>query len=92
MDRKYSYICKGKNVLIPNSIAYWDYFLKADATVEHDFMGITFSEADRTNKIVHIQGFWHHILKALNSNTAQGSKAITNIKEYYAGRNTELEN
>ncbi|CUM52099.1 uncharacterized protein AC631_03530 [Debaryomyces fabryi] len=87
-------ICKdGKNVLIPNSIAYWDHVLKSDSTVEHDFMGISFSEADRTNKIVHIKGFWHHILKALNSkDTGQGSQSIARIKEYYAGNNTELEN
>lgn len=87
-------ICKdGKNVLIPNSIAYWDHVLKSDSTVEHDFMGISFSEADRTNKIVHIKGFWHHILKALNSkDKGQGSQSIARIKEYYAGNNTELEN
>ena len=87
-------ICKdGKNVLIPNSIAYWDHVLKSDSTVKEDYMGITFSEADRTNKIVHVKGFWSHILKALNSkDTGQGSKAIANIKEYYAESNTELEN
>jgi len=87
-------ICKdGKNVLIPNSIAYWEHVLKSDSTVEHDFMGITFSEADRTNKIVHIRGFWQHILKALNSkNKLRDSQSIARIKEYYAGNNSELEN
>lgn len=87
-------ICKdGKNVLIPNSIAYWDHVLKSDSTVKEDYMGITFSEADRTNKIVHVKGFWSHILKALNSKEIRpGSQSIARIKEYYAGNNTELEN
>lgn len=87
-------ICKDeKNVLIPNSIAYWDHVLKLNTTVEHDLMGITFSEADRTNKIVHIKGFWNNILKALNSKDLnQGPKSIARIKEYYSGDNTEIEN
>lgn len=87
-------ICKdGKNVLIPNSIAYWDQVLKSDSSVKDDFMGVTFSEADRTNKIVHIKGFWQHILKALNSEKKdQGPQSIARIKEYYADNNAELEN
>lgn len=47
----------GKLVLIPNSIAYWDIDLR-DGT---DYMGLTFSEADRTNKLVHLRGVLKHI-------------------------------
>ncbi|KAI5961285.1 hypothetical protein KGF57_001787 [Candida theae] len=52
----------GKSVLIPNSIAYWDVDYRDDA----DYLGVTFSEADRTNKLVHVKGILKHIHKVLH--------------------------
>ncbi|KAI5969724.1 hypothetical protein CANMA_001186 [Candida margitis] len=52
----------GKSVLIPNSIAYWD----VDPRSDTDYMGLTFSEADRTNKLVHLKGVLQHIHKVLH--------------------------
>ncbi|KAI5951253.1 BMT4 [Candida jiufengensis] len=47
----------GKSVLIPNSISYWEFNNKENI----DYMGITFSEADRTNKLLHVRGLLKHI-------------------------------
>ncbi|KAI5963805.1 uncharacterized protein KGF55_002685 [Candida pseudojiufengensis] len=47
----------GKSVLIPNSISYWEFNEKENI----DYMGITFSEADRTNKLIHIKGILRYI-------------------------------
>ncbi|KAG5417687.1 BMT4 [Candida metapsilosis] len=65
--------CKdGKSVLIPNSIAYWDVNPR-DGT---DYMGVTFSEADRTNKLIHIRGILKHIHKVLHvSGNKEGQDA-----------------
>lgn len=52
----------GKLVLIPNSIAYWD----VDSRDGIDYMGLTFSEADRTNKLVHLRGILKHIHNVLH--------------------------
>ncbi|KAL6454808.1 BMT3 Beta-mannosyltransferase 3 [Candida maltosa Xu316] len=45
----------GKSVLIPNSLAYFS----------NDYLGVTFSEADRTNKLVHTKGWLAYIQKIL---------------------------
>ncbi|EDK41097.2 hypothetical protein PGUG_05195 [Meyerozyma guilliermondii ATCC 6260] len=50
----------GKSVLIPNSISYWD-------VGDEERMGIVFSEADRTNKIIHVNGMMKHVLNVLNN-------------------------
>lgn len=82
-------ICEdGKSVLIPNSIGYWDFILSDHKKVEEDFMVVTFSEADRTNKRIHIKGFWNHMLRALNS---QG-RNYESVMQYYMGDNTEFVN
>lgn len=46
----------GKLVLIPNSVAYFN----------DDHLGVTVSEADRTNKLVHTRGWLSYIQKILN--------------------------
>ncbi|EGW34538.1 uncharacterized protein SPAPADRAFT_59969 [Spathaspora passalidarum NRRL Y-27907] len=57
----------GKSVLIPNSIAYWDIDSVTNSnSIPTDYMGITFSEADKTNRIVHVKGWLSHILKTLD--------------------------
>lgn len=87
-------VCKdGKNVLIPNSIAYWEQIVKSDSTVDYDFMGVTFSEADRTNKIVHVKGFWHHILQALNNKAmTESTDPLARMEDFFSGNYTELKN
>lgn len=64
----------GKSVLIPNSIAYWHtdqsglgVFGGDDVETERklDYMGITLSEADRTNKLIHVRGLLGYIQQAL---------------------------
>ncbi|KAK6456377.1 uncharacterized protein RJT20DRAFT_95907 [Scheffersomyces xylosifermentans] len=82
--------CKdGKNVLIPNSIAYWDTAPAGDNSDEpSDIMGITISEADRTNKIIHVKGILKHIRTVLGGD-------LERIIEHYQetehnGRENEL--
>lgn len=61
-------ICEdGKSVLIPNSISFWD-------IIQHDRMGIIFSEADRTNKLIQVDGMMKHILRVLNDGGAIDDK------------------
>ncbi|CAK9437803.1 uncharacterized protein LODBEIA_P21810 [Lodderomyces beijingensis] len=55
MDSGQTTCSDGKSVLVPNSIAYV-------ATGEgEDYMGVTFSEADRTNKLIHLKGVLKHV-------------------------------
>ncbi|CAK9436035.1 uncharacterized protein LODBEIA_P05990 [Lodderomyces beijingensis] len=62
----------GKSVLIPNSIAYWGRRTTSGnssgggATREEDYMGITFSEADRTNKLIHVRGLLNYVHQILS--------------------------
>lgn len=63
----------GKSVLIPNSIAYWT------PLGETDVMGVTFSEADRTNNLIHVQGFGQHIKNLLNAEQSKAHFEDTNI-------------
>ncbi|KAK6459686.1 uncharacterized protein RJT20DRAFT_21701 [Scheffersomyces xylosifermentans] len=68
------------SVLIPNSIAYWDFASVTQedgSTVQEDIMGITISESDRTNKIVYMKGWLKHILQVLN-------KKDVNLGTHYA--------
>ncbi|KAK6462452.1 hypothetical protein DFJ63DRAFT_342096 [Scheffersomyces coipomensis] len=62
----------GKSVLIPNSLAYWDFIPKNLSNSENqygeDIMGIAFSEADKNNKVIHIKGMLAHLSKVLNGN------------------------
>ncbi|RLV91104.1 Beta-mannosyltransferase 3 [Spathaspora sp. JA1] len=74
----------GKSVLIPNSIAYWN----IDETtrgeqIPTDYMGITFSEADKTNRIVHIKGWLAHILKTLDVEQQQLTKHYSDEDHVY---------
>ncbi|KAG2731409.1 hypothetical protein G9P44_005825 [Scheffersomyces stipitis] len=53
-----------KSVLIPNSIAYWDVVTtKNKEGKDHleDIMGVTFSEADNNNRLIHVKGFLQHV-------------------------------
>lgn len=45
----------GKLVLIPNSLTYFN----------RDYLGVTLSEADKTNKIVHTKGWLEYIQSIL---------------------------
>ncbi|ODV97931.1 hypothetical protein PACTADRAFT_47763 [Pachysolen tannophilus NRRL Y-2460] len=74
-------ICDGGiSVLIPNSIAYWDFLTEDQANeneaklcgdtacIKDDYMGITFSEADSNVIVLHVRGFYKNILKILANN------------------------
>lgn len=64
-DPRKSVCDDGKSVLIPNSVSYWDF--------EEDLMGIIYSEADRTNKLLHVKGILSHVLRVLNKGRAVDS-------------------
>ncbi|KAK6465026.1 hypothetical protein DFJ63DRAFT_310129 [Scheffersomyces coipomensis] len=65
----------GKSVLIPNSVAYWDFIPKNLSNSKNqygeDIMGIAFSEADKNNKVIHIKGWFSHLSKVLTGNKYQ---------------------
>ncbi|ODV97932.1 hypothetical protein PACTADRAFT_73593 [Pachysolen tannophilus NRRL Y-2460] len=65
-----------KSVLIPNSVAYWD-FVKDQRTneIQDDYMGVTFSEADNNVVLVHIKGLYSNIIKILRNNSDRGSSS-----------------
>ena len=55
-----------KSVLIPNSIAYWDVITTKDKNGKdqlEDIMGVTYSEADINNRLIHVKGFLQHVAK-----------------------------
>ncbi|KAG7662262.1 BMT4 [[Candida] subhashii] len=59
----------GKSVLIPNSIAYWDALPSSNNNNDGsaiDYMGLTVSEADKTNRMIHMKGWLSHIYKILD--------------------------
>ncbi|CAK9437950.1 uncharacterized protein LODBEIA_P23280 [Lodderomyces beijingensis] len=61
--------CQGRNVLIPNSIAYWevDAFNENEAqqppVTFTDYMGVTLSAADSDVSIVHLRGLLNYLVK-----------------------------
>lgn len=70
--------CEGRNVLIPNSIAYWDIesvtrdgktlknfdqLTSLDSVSINDYMGVTLSAADQDVSIVHLRGLLNYIIK-----------------------------
>ncbi|EMG50938.1 hypothetical protein G210_5687 [Candida maltosa Xu316] len=61
----------GKSVLIPNSLAYFS----------NDYLGVTFSEADRTNKLVHTKGWLACIQKILPELKTRGDNSDINSSE-----------
>ncbi|CAI5755732.1 unnamed protein product [Candida verbasci] len=65
----------GKSVLIPNSIAYWD------KIGNHDYMGITLSEADRSNKLIHIRGLLPYLTQILQKRLDQTDNKDTILLE-----------
>ncbi|KAK6455351.1 uncharacterized protein RJT20DRAFT_46497 [Scheffersomyces xylosifermentans] len=72
----------GKNVMIPSSIAFWDTIHKdnkEENRVSEDIMGLTFSEADRTTKVIHIKGFLKHIVEVVSGDLGK-------VKDHYSNR------
>lgn len=70
--------CEGRNVLIPNSIAYWDIesvtrdgkihknidqLTSLDSVSINDYMGVTLSAADQDVSIIHLRGLLNYIIK-----------------------------
>ncbi|KAI5958368.1 hypothetical protein KGF57_002725 [Candida theae] len=70
--------CEGRNVLIPNSIAYWDIesvtrqgktfanvdqLTSLDSVAINDYMGVTLSAADQDVSIVHLRGLLNYVIK-----------------------------
>ncbi|KAI5970408.1 hypothetical protein CANMA_000571 [Candida margitis] len=70
--------CEGRNVLIPNSIAYWeiesidrdgkrrktfDHLTSLDSVTINDYMGVTLSAADQDVSIVHLRGLLNYVIK-----------------------------
>ncbi|CDK28096.1 unnamed protein product [Kuraishia capsulata CBS 1993] len=51
-----------RNVLIPNSLSYWDVVSRDSEGKYEDFLGLTLSEADQNVIIVHIRGLLNYIM------------------------------
>lgn len=84
------------NVLIPNSIPFWDIKEKVHGLLGgkssdryDDFMGLTISEADRNVKLIFLNNVMNYIVGLYQSKYAQDS--LTDIHSEYRQETSEIE-
>ncbi|CUM66046.1 uncharacterized protein PRCAT00003700001 [Priceomyces carsonii] len=82
----------GKSVLIPNSIGYWDFMYDSSLDIVSDVMGITLSEADRTNIIIHVKGTLAHILSALHATDSDSKDSVSKLNAHLSSADRNKEN